>query len=131
MTFLHSHVHRLSDTLVPRQTSSATNLALRATPQLSQSTRGLVNFRRAVLLSTQAATVDAPPKTSPPSTAKGNKLIAPEVAQDLYKDMKLGREFEEMCAFPTYSTCSSYFTLKVEKHRLFFECKPRTLRSSS
>lgn len=30
--------------------------------------------------------------------AKTKKLLSPEVAAELYRDMVLGREFEEMCA---------------------------------
>lgn len=57
--------------------------------------------RAAVVVSAKAAAVDSPPKSNSSnstSSARSGSLIAPEVAQDLYKDMKLGREFEEMCA---------------------------------
>ena len=61
--------------------------------------------RRGVSISAKAAAVEAPSKlTTKPSSAPGKNgaLISPEVAQDLYKDMKLGREFEEMCAQQYY-----------------------------
>ena len=61
--------------------------------------------RRGVSISAKAAAVEAPSKvTTKPSSPPGKNgaLISPEVAQDLYKDMKLGREFEEMCAQQYY-----------------------------
>ena len=44
-----------------------------------------------------AATVDkgTPASNGAPSTSA---LLTPEVAKDLYYDMMMGREFEEMCA---------------------------------
>lgn len=42
------------------------------------------------------ATIDSKPKTK--TSAKGSPEITPEEAADLYRDMKLGRDFEEMCA---------------------------------
>lgn len=47
--------------------------------------------RRAI----QIRAVAAPAKTT---AAKGSAIVTPEVAKDLYYDMVLGREFEEMCA---------------------------------
>ena len=61
--------------------------------------------RRGVFISAKAAAVEAPSKpATKPSSAPGKNgaLISPEVAQDLYTDMKLGREFEEMCAQQYY-----------------------------
>lgn len=40
------------------------------------------------------ATIDSKPKTK--TSAKGSPEITPEEAADLYRDMKLGRDFEEM-----------------------------------
>jgi pyruvate dehydrogenase E1 component alpha subunit len=37
-------------------------------------------------------------KKAQPSAASQPSLVSPEVAKDLYYDMVLGREFEEMCA---------------------------------
>ena len=49
----------------------------------------------------KAATVDAPSKTpvdgkSKSSSSSSSAKITPEEATDIYKDMKLGRDFEEM-----------------------------------
>ena len=97
MAFLQGHGNRLIEVMAPRPGATATSAVVNAAPQLPQPLKRLLSSRRAILLSARAATVDAPPKSSPSSTAKESNLIAPEVAQDLYKDMKLGREFEEMC----------------------------------
>jgi pyruvate dehydrogenase E1 component alpha subunit len=43
--------------------------------------------------------VAAPVKTSAPApSSSAARAVCPEVAKDLYYDMVLGREFEEMCA---------------------------------
>ncbi|EFJ48288.1 hypothetical protein VOLCADRAFT_104783 [Volvox carteri f. nagariensis] len=42
--------------------------------------------------------VAAPLKTSTSAPSSSKALVTPEVAKDLYYDMVLGREFEEMCA---------------------------------
>lgn len=52
----------------------------------------------------KAATIESPAKTSidnkpkPTSTGSSSEKITPEEAVDLYRDMKLGRDFEEMYA---------------------------------
>lgn len=51
---------------------------------------------KAAAVESPAKTVDNKPKASV-SNATADKL-SPEVAADLYKDMKLGRDFEEMYA---------------------------------
>ncbi len=43
------------------------------------------------------AVASAPSKASASKTGPSSALT-PEVAKDLYYDMKLGRDFEEMCA---------------------------------
>lgn len=55
-----------------------------------------VLIRRCETVCKAAPTTTAPPKASP--APSGTPTISPEVAADLYRDMFLGREFEEMCA---------------------------------
>lgn len=53
-------------------------------------------IRRCETVCKAAPATTAPPKTSPAPSS--TPTISPEVAADLYRDMFLGREFEEMCA---------------------------------
>ena len=67
------------------------------------------NGRRNVLVSAKvkAAAVESPSKTSidskpkPTTSATSSDKITPEEAADMYRDMKLGRDFEEMCVLVT------------------------------
>ena len=49
-------------------------------------------------LRVRAVATTAKPGSSSTAAAKGKASLTPEVAKELYYDMVLGREFEEMCA---------------------------------
>ncbi|KAK9904884.1 hypothetical protein WJX75_004844 [Coccomyxa subellipsoidea] len=58
--------------------------------------RRLRSVQKPQAIAAKPAPVEAPAKASKVATSKAD--LSPEVASDLYRDMFLGREFEEMCA---------------------------------
>jgi pyruvate dehydrogenase E1 component alpha subunit len=89
--------------LVAGQTDAANRVraimpaSVSARPAIAQrSAAPAVVRRHGQQLVCKAAATTAPPKTATTSTSTA--VISPEVAKDLYRDMFLGREFEEMCA---------------------------------
>ena len=84
----------LMEVAAPSRMTSSSKMALRGAPLRPSLRRHTVSRRVAV----NAQAVASPVKLSTPTPAKKGDQISAEQAKELYRDMVLGRDFEDMCA---------------------------------